>query len=109
MKKALFLCMVLFASPAFAQADDPLNKEAMEVGAISGVAEVCGLDWEKHFHSFMASKRKQGVAEERMSFVGVFHGVGQQQAVSAKDGECSAQRKADVEKALKANIRKFTR
>lgn len=106
----VFVSCLLFSSTVLAN-QLPISHEnkakAVQTGVVSGQAEACGLDWNPHFHAFMQFLRAQGVPEEEMTFVAVYHGAAQEKAFSDLDGKCEAKMKHSIEKMVKANMKRF--
>jgi hypothetical protein len=103
--------LALSASPPAAQKakglDEALKDEALAVGAVSGRAEACELDWKPHYETFMAAKRADGVSDLDMVFVGAYHGAGQGNAASEANGECPDDMRKQTQKEIDANLAKY--
>lgn len=89
-----------------------LANSVADAGAISGLGQWCGLEWQSHYLSITKSARKNGMNETQVAFIGFLHGIAQGSASSAmKNTSCDDQIKVNVQKTLdqsKANWMKGT-
>lgn len=84
----------------------PVNRAvanfAMDVGELSGLAEWCGLDWERSINALMRNARKNKQTEKQVAFIAMLHGIAQGAISSAmsKSGQCQPQEREKVSKRL---------
>jgi hypothetical protein len=69
---------------------------ALEAGEISGLAEWCGLKWERHFLALTAAARKRGMSDKQVAFLSVLHGVAQNSAIRSRTTACSEGERKEV-------------
>jgi hypothetical protein len=95
-------------APATAQesANPPITMDEARIvihrGAVSAVAEQCGLDWQgRNFSPMMRYWRpKMKKSERQMALIGMLHGIMQGMVTSQAKVECTAQVRQNVERQL---------
>lgn len=76
--------------------------QVLDVGAVSGLAEWCGLDWRSHYLSMTAAARKAGFKEKQVAFIGVLHGRAQGTVAEAlKTRPCTEAKRTEVQEIMK--------
>jgi len=74
---------------------------ALEAGNLSGLAEWCGLDWEKHFLGLTKKARRIGMLDKQVAFFSLLHGAGQGASIRSTSGKtCTAEQRARIESLL---------
>jgi hypothetical protein len=69
-------------------------------GTLSGMAQVCKLEWQRrNYLPMMAYWRRQGKDHRQMALVGFIHGFAQQQSFS-RLSECDADRHSALERVI---------
>lgn len=80
---------------------------ALATGALSGMAEACGLDWQAHYAAFVELYEKRGMSELDMIFMRAYHAAGQADAYSNLRGGCTEDMRAQTKKAIEFNIQQL--
>jgi hypothetical protein len=78
---------------------------AIDAGAISGLGEWCGLDWQSHYLSITAAARQRGMSDKQVAFVSVLHGIMQGRMLASLNSPCSESDRRQVANQLEASKR----
>jgi len=82
-----------------------IANRVIDIGELSGYAQWCGLDWQKHFLSMTASARKAGLKEKQVAFMAVLHGVGQGYVIHGlRSKRCDGGTRSGVKKIISQSL-----
>jgi hypothetical protein len=80
------------------------EKEIIRYGVISGRAEACGLDWQRHFRALMAHERSRNRNEDQITFIAVLHGMA---SGESNKQPCGNHEKQRIQQTIDNNLRQF--
>jgi hypothetical protein len=80
---------------------------ALATGALSGMAEACGVNWQHHYAAFVELYQKRGMSELEMIFMRAYHSAGQADAYSNLRGACTEEMRAQTKAAIEFNIQQL--
>lgn len=80
---------------------------ALATGALSGMAEACGVGWQEHYAAFVELYQKRGTSELDMIFMRAYHSAGQADAYSNLRGACTEEMRAQTKAAIEFNIQQL--
>ena len=97
----LFVFTLTFAQPSDDLLDEKTLRRVGEAARIAGEAQVCGLNWQPFYLTFMQVERQGDWTQLQLAFMGAYFGA--MQALE-KDQPCDVQRRALVQGRLDTGL-----